>query len=100
LKFYKLKIYFYKNLSKQLVSTFIFLFSSITLGCDFINAEYFSEEIQIDTSTKTENDSSVIPTNPFEIVEMIRRYNSLNDATNPSDAIDDALKSFNSLEDK
>ena len=31
---------------------------------------------------------------------MIRRYNSLNDATNPSDAIDDALKSFNSLEEK
>ena len=31
---------------------------------------------------------------------MIRRQNSLNDATNPSDAIDDALKSFNSLEEK
>ena len=43
---------------------------------------------------------SVIPTNPFELVEMIRRYNSLNDATNPSDAIDNALKSFNSSEEK
>ena len=31
---------------------------------------------------------------------MIRRQNSLNDATDPSDAIDDALKSFNSLEEK
>ena len=41
-----------------------------------------------------------MPTNPFEIVEMIRRNNSLNDATPPSDAIDDALKSFNSLEEK
>ena len=38
--------------------------------------------------------------NPFEVVEMIRRYNSLNDATNPSDALDDAIKSFNSLEEK
>ena len=28
---------------------------------------------------------------------MIRRYNSVNDATNPSDVIDDALKSFNRL---
>ena len=39
-------------------------------------------------------------TNPFELVEMIRRQNSMNDATNPSDAIDDALKSFSGLEEK
>ena len=58
------------------------------------------EELQIDTSTKKEDDNSIIPTNQFEIVEMIRRHNSMNDATNPSDAIDDALKSFNSLEEK
>ena len=56
--------------------------------------------MEIDSTTKQDDDSSVIPTNPFELVEMIRRYNSLNDATNPSDAIDDALKSFNSLEEK
>jgi len=31
---------------------------------------------------------------------MIRRQNSMNDATDPADAIDDALKSFNSLEEK
>ena len=65
-----------------------------------LNAEYLLEELQIDSSTKTEDDSSAVPTNPFEIVEMIRRYNSLNDATNPSDAIDEALKSFNNLEEK
>ncbi len=64
-----------------------------------LNAEYLSEEFQIDSSTKKEEDSSVLPTNPFEIVEMIRRNNSLNDATNPSDAIDDALKSFKSMEE-
>jgi len=34
------------------------------------------------------------------MVEMIRRQNSLNDATKPSDALDDALESFNSLEEK
>ena len=65
-----------------------------------LNAEYLLEELQIDSSTKTEEDKSVIPANPFEIVEMIRRYNSMNDATNPSDALDDALESFNSLEEK
>ena len=67
---------------------------------NFLNAEYLSKELEIDTSTKTEEDGSVFPTNPFEIVEMIRRQNSMNDATNPSAAIDDALKSFNSLEGK
>ena len=78
----------------------IFLISLISLKSELLNAEYLSEELQIDSTTKTEEDSSVIPTNPFEIVEMIRRYNSLNDATKPSDAIDDALESFNSLEVK
>ena len=93
-----MKIYFCKNLFKS-IPLFIFLFSLISLKSEFLNAEYLSEELQIDNSTKQE-DSSAIPTNPFEIVEMIRRYNSLNDATNPSDAIDDALESFNSLEEK
>ena len=72
----------------------------IFLKGDYLNAEYLFEEIEIDTSTKTEEDKSVIPTNPFELVEMIRRQNSMIDATSPSDAIDDALKSFNSSEEK
>ena len=93
-----MKIYFFKNLSKK-VSLVVFLMSLISLKSNFLNAEYFSEELQVESSTKSEEDSSVLPTNPFEIVEMIRKYNSLNDATNPSDAIDDALKSFNNLEE-
>jgi hypothetical protein len=93
-----MKFYFRKNLLKS-VTLGIFLISLIPFKSDLLNAEYFFEESQIDSSTKTDEDKS-IPTNPFEIVEMIRRYNSLNDATNPSDAIDDALKSFNSLEEK
>ena len=31
---------------------------------------------------------------------MIRKANSMNDATEPSDAIDDALKSFNMIDEK
>jgi len=77
----------------------IFATLLISLKGDYLNAEYLFEELEIDTSTKIEDDSSVIPTNPFELVEMIRRQNSMNDATNPSEAIDDALKSFNSLEE-
>ncbi len=93
-----MKINFFKNLSDS-IPLFIFFISLISLKGNFLNAEYLSEKVQIDNSTKTEDDSSLIPTNPFEIVEMIRRHNSLNDATNPSDAIDDALESFNSLEE-
>ena len=73
---------------------------SIFLKSNILKAENLFEELEIGSTTKTEDDSSIIPAYPFEIVEMIRRYNSLNDATNPSDAIDDALKSFNSLEEK
>jgi len=94
-----MKFYFYKKLSKQ-IYLIIFLISLISLKGDLLNAEYLFEDFQIDSSTKTEDDKSVIPTNPFEIVEMIRRYNSLNDATSPSDAIDDALESFIILEEK
>ena len=94
-----MKIYFCKNFSKS-VTLIIFLISLISLKSNYLNAEYFFEELQIDSTTKKDDNNSGIPTNPFEIVEMIRRYNSLNDATNPSDAIDDALESFNSLEEK
>ena len=94
-----MKNYFCKSLYKS--STFLIFFTSlISLKSDYLNAEYIFEELEIDTSTKTEDDSSALPTNPFELVEMIRRQNSMNDATKPSDAIDDALKSFNSLEEK
>ena len=81
----------------NLVIAFILLTS---LKGDYLNAQDLFGKLEIDNSTKTDEDSSVLPTNPFEIVEMIRRQNSMNDATNPSDAIDDALKSFNSLEEK
>ena len=93
-----MKNYFCKS-QPRLITFVIFFTLLIPLKGNYLNAEYLLEELEIDTSTKTEDNSSVIPTNPFELVEMIRRQNSLNDATDPSDAIDDALKSFNSLEE-
>ena len=93
-----MKDYFCKSYPRTI--TFVIFFTLlIPLKSNYLNAEYLFEELEIDTSTKTEDDSSFIPTNPFELVEMIRRQNSMNDATEPSDAIDDALKSFNSLEE-
>ena len=94
-----MKNYFCKNLPKS-ISLIIFFISLISLKDNSLSAEYLLEDLEIDTSTKTDENSSGIPTNPFELVEMIRRQNRMNDATNPSDAIDDALKSFNNLEEK
>ena len=93
-----MKNIFSKTLTKPINFVFYFILL-ISLKGDYLNSEYLFEELEIDTSTKTEDDSSALPTNPFELVEMIRRQNSMNDATDPSDAIDDALKSFNSLEE-
>ena len=93
-----MKDYFSKSFFKPITVLF-FLTLLICLKSNYLNAEYLFEELEIDNSTKTEDDSSALPTNPFELVEMIRRQNSMNDATDPSDAIDDALRSFNSLEE-
>ena len=93
-----MKNYFCKSLYKSI--TFLFFFTLlISLKSDYLNAEYLFEELEIDTSTKTEDNSSALPTSPFELVEIIRRQNAMNDATDPSDAIEDALRSFNSLEE-
>ena len=99
MKLNKKKNYFHKSFSKSI--SFVIFFISLTFSeGDLLNAESLSKELEIDTSTKSEEDGSAIPKNPFEIVEMIRRHNSMNEATKPSDAIDHALKSYNSLEEK
>ena len=94
-----MKNYFCKIAPKS-ISLVIFFIPLIFLEGDFLNAGSLFDELEMDTSTKRDENSSDIPTNPFEIVEMIRRQNSLNDATKPSDALDDALESFYSLEEK
>ena len=80
---------------------FILFISLMNFKSTFsIAEESYLDEIEINSSTKLETNSSDLPTNPFEIVEMLRRANSLNDATKPSDAIDDALELFNKFEEK
>ena len=67
-----------------------------------VNAEesYSLNQFEMGISTKDEDDSTLdLPSNPFQLVEMIRRANSMNDATTPSDAIDEALNSFDKIED-
>ena len=85
----------------RLGKVFIIFISFINIKSTILSAEEtYLNEIEIDSSTKFDTNSSALPTNPFEIVEMLRRANSMNDATKPSDAIDDALKLFNKIEEK
>ncbi len=67
----------------------------------FAQESYKLNELEINRSMNLdEEDNLGFPTNPFEIVDRIRRSNSMNDATNPSDAIDEAIKSFDMIEEE
>ena len=71
-----------------------FFYSNLVLS----SQENYFEEIELNNNTQDgfERNNS-IPTNPFEIVDMLRKANSMNDATSPSDAIDEAIRSFDNL---
>ena len=85
----------------RLGKVFIIFISFINIKTTLLSAEEsYLNEMEIDSSTKFDTNNSALPTNPFEIVEMLRRANSMNDATKPSEAIDDALKLFNKIEEK
>ena len=62
---------------------------------------YKLNEIEINRTSNLEGEGDLdLPTNPFEIVDRIRRANSMNDATKPSDAIDEAIKSFDMIKEE
>ena len=64
----------------------------------FSSQENYFEEIEVNNNTQDGFEiNSTIPTNPFEIVDMLRKANSMNDATSPSDAIDEAIRTFDNL---
>ena len=89
------------HLHKKNLSIFALLFYSLIFGSSYVvhsSQENYIEEIKLNNNTKDgfENNSS-IPTNPFEIVDMLRKANSMNDATSPSDAIDEAIRNFDNL---
>ncbi len=59
---------------------------------------YKIREMEINRSINLEDEENLdFPTNPFEIVDKLRRANSMNDATKPSEAIDEAIKSFDMI---
>ena len=45
-------------------------------------------------SSFDESNDSFFPSNPMELMNVIRSFESANDATSPSDAIDAAIEAF------
>ena len=83
----------YKNLVYLFISP-IFLISYQSIAQE----SYELSEMEINRTINLDDEDNLdFPTNPFEIVDRLRRANSMNDATKPSDAIDDAIKSFDMI---
>ena len=83
----------YDNLFYLLISP-IFLISYQSIAQE----SYKLNEMEINRTINLDDEDNLdFPTNPFEIVDRLRRANSMNDATKPSDAIDDAIKSFDMI---
>ena len=77
-----------------LLITPIFLISHQSIAQE----SYKLNEMEINRTIDLDDEDNLdFPTNPFEIVDRLRRANSMNDATKPSDAIDDAIKSFDMI---
>ena len=92
-----MKIYFFSFFVNPI--SFLAFITLIPGNANLLNAqEQYLKDMQIESSTKSGDNNLKIPTNPFEILDKIRRANSMNDATKPSDAIDDALKSFSMVD--
>ena len=93
---------FRKNLLHRKILSIIalFLYSFGFFYNDLVvsSQENYFEEIELYNNTQDGLESNKsIPTNPFEIVDMLRKVNSMNDATSPSDAVDEAIKTFDNL---
>ena len=58
-----------------------------------------NQQESIHNSFEDKNEDSVLPSNPMELINVLRSIEEMNGRTDPSDAIDDALKAFES-EDK
>ena len=87
----------YDNLFYLLISP-IFLISYQSIAQE----SYKLNEMEINRTINLDDEDNLgFPTNPFEIVDRLRRTNSMKGATKPSEAIDDAIKSFDMInEDK
>ena len=67
----------------------------------FSQESYKLNELEINSTTGLEEEDNLdFITNPFEIVDRLRRATGMNDATKPSEAIDEAIKSFDMIKEE
>ena len=93
---------FRKNLLHRkilsIIALFLYSFGFFYNDLFVSSQENYFEEIELYNNTQDGLESNKsLPTNPFEIVDMLRKANSMNDATSPTDAVDEAIKTFDNL---
>ena len=81
---------------------FLLIFQNSLVSYPSLSQENFNlNEFEINRNINLDDEDNLdLPTNPFEIIDRIRRANSMNDATKPSDAIDEAIKSFGMIKEE
>ena len=81
---------------------FLLIFQNFLVNYQSLSQEDFNlNEFEINRNINLDDEDNLdLPTNPFEIIDRIRRANSMNDATKPSDAIDEAIKSFDMIKEE
>ena len=95
-----------KKQSKSIINKYVYLICLLLSPNLLINHQILAQEsyklneIEINRTNDIEDEDNLdFLTNPFELVDRIRRSNSMNDATKPSDAINDAIKSFDMIKE-
>ena len=90
------------SVKKRWYLFFLLIFQNFLVNYQSFSQEDFNlNEFEINRNINLDDEDNLdLPTNPFEIIDRIRRANSMNDATKPSDAIDEAIKSFDMINEE
>ena len=90
------------SVKKRWYLFFLLIFQNFIVNYQSFSQEDFNlNEFEINRNINLDDEDNLdLPTNPFEIIDRIRRANSMNDATKPSDAIDEAIKSFDMIKEE
>ena len=90
------------SVKKRWYLFFLLIFQNFLVNYQSFSQEDFNlNEFEINRNINLDDEDNLdLPTNPFEIIDRIRRANSMNEATKPSDAIDEAIKSFDMIKEE
>ena len=90
------------SVKKRWYLFFLLIFQNFLVNYQSFSQEDFNlNEFEINRNINLDGEDNLdLPTNPFEIIDRIRRANGMNDATKPSDAIDEAIKSFDMIKEE